>query len=204
MKFKKNIPFHEARQRVKGPVTDPSKNYFANVAKLHKWTNNIKPPNNSQTEEEGLYHTIDSLFTGLDAIKSQNSKNHALSTSSASQLSEFTLPVSASTQTNESAMLSNVRHDPSAVTRKMTWSIIQQAIKVVSTRIAQKRNPPVLFQLKELPLVPHPVGRMALSCQKWQEGEIYQRSPLSVQILQNQEDRGWLWGNGLPYGLPMV
>ena len=55
--------------------------------------------------------------------------------------------------------------------RKMTWSISQQSPKEVSKMIAQKRNPTVLFQLKELPLVLQPLGRMTLSCQRDGKGK---------------------------------
>ena len=38
VKYQKNIPFHEARQQVEGPVTDPSKNSYATASKSHQWT----------------------------------------------------------------------------------------------------------------------------------------------------------------------
>ena len=121
VKYQKNIPFHEARQQVEGPVTDPSKNSYATVSKSHQWTSNIKAPNTFKTEEEWLTHTIDSLLKRLDAIKAQKSIQNKPSTSSASQLCEITLPVHASEHTNESrkldsasAMPSNVQHDTSA------------------------------------------------------------------------------------------
>ena len=69
VKYQKNIPFHEARQQVEGPVTDTSKNSYATVSKSHQWTSNIKAPNTLKTEEEWLTHTIDSLLKRLDAIK---------------------------------------------------------------------------------------------------------------------------------------
>ena len=71
VKYQKNIPFHEARQQVEGPVTDPSKNSYATVSKSHQWTSNIKAPNTFKTEEEWLTHTIDSLLKRLDAIKAK-------------------------------------------------------------------------------------------------------------------------------------
>ena len=121
VKYQKNIPFHEARQQVEGPVTDPSKNSYATVSKSHQWTSNIKAPNTFKTEEEWLTHTIDSLLKRLDAIKAQKSIQNKPSTSSASQLCERTLPAHASEHTNESrklnsasAMPSSVQHDTSA------------------------------------------------------------------------------------------
>ena len=121
VKCQKNIPFHEARQQVEGPVTDPSKNSYATVSKSHQWTSNIKAPNTFKSEEEWLTHTIDSLLKRLDAIKAQKSRQNIPSTSSASQLCEITMPVPASEHTNESrklnsssAMPSNVQHDTSA------------------------------------------------------------------------------------------
>ena len=102
VKYQKNIPFHEARQQVGGPVTDPSKNSYATVSKSHQWTSNIKAPNTFKTEEEWLTHTIDSLLKRLDAIKAQKSIQNKQSTSSASQLCEITLPAHASEHTNES------------------------------------------------------------------------------------------------------
>ena len=121
VKYQKNIPFHEARQQVEGPVTDPSKNSYATVSKSHQWTSNIKAPNTFKTEEEWLTHTIDSLLKRLDAIKAQKSIQNKPSTSSASQLCEITLPAHASEHTNESrklnsasAMPSSVQHDTSS------------------------------------------------------------------------------------------
>ena len=95
VKYQKNIPFHEARQQVEGPVTDPSKNSYATVSKSHQWTSNIKAPNIFKTEE-WLTHTIDSLLKRLDAIKAQKSIQNKPSTSSVSQLCEITLPAHAS------------------------------------------------------------------------------------------------------------
>ena len=60
-KFQNNISFHEARQQVKGPATDPSKNSYANVTKPHQGTNSITNPNIFTSEEEWLTHTIDSI-----------------------------------------------------------------------------------------------------------------------------------------------
>ena len=117
VKYQKNIPFHEARQQVEGPVTDPSKNSYATVSKSHQLPSNIKAPNTFKTEEEWLSHTIDSLLKWLDAIKAQKSIQNKPSTSSASQLCEITLPAHASEHINESrklnsasAMPSNVQH----------------------------------------------------------------------------------------------
>ena len=42
VKYQKNIPFHEARQHVEGPVTDPSKNSYVTVSKSHQWTSNTQ------------------------------------------------------------------------------------------------------------------------------------------------------------------
>ena len=120
VKYQNNIPFHEARQQVEGPVTDPSKNSYPTVSKSYQWTSNIKAPNTFKTEE-WLTHTIDSLLKRFDAIKAQKSKQNKPSTSSASQLCEITLPAHASEHTNESrklnsasAMPSSVQHDASA------------------------------------------------------------------------------------------
>ena len=95
VKYQKIIPFHEAKQQVEGPITDPSKKSYATASKSHNWTSNIKPPN----------------------TLSQNKQ----STSSASQLCEITLPASASEHTNESRKLNsafaiplNIQHDTSA------------------------------------------------------------------------------------------
>ena len=160
--YQKNIPFHEARQQVEGPVTDLSKNSYATVSKSHQWTSNIKAPNTFKTEEEWLTHTIDSLLKRLDAIKTQKSRQNKPSTSSASQLCEITLPAPASEHTNEprklnsaSVMPSNVQHDTSAAQSddyEMDINIItpKRAIHEVSS----ERNLPVLFQPRELPLVP--------------------------------------------------
>ena len=73
VKYQNNIPFHEARQQVEGPVTDPSKNSYPTVPKSYQWTSNIKAPNTFKTEE-WLTHTIDSLLKRFDAIKAQKSK----------------------------------------------------------------------------------------------------------------------------------
>ena len=115
VKYQKNIPFHEARQQVEGPVTDPSKNSYATVSKSHQWTSNIKAPNTFKTEEEWLTHTIDSLLKRLDAIKAQKSIQNKPSTSFASQLCEITLPAHASEHTNESRKLNSASAMPSSV-----------------------------------------------------------------------------------------
>ena len=115
VKYQKNIPFHEARQQVEGPVIDPSKNSYATVSKSHQWTSNIKAPNTFKTEEEWLTHTIDSLLKRLDAIKAQKSIQNKPSTSSASQLCEITLPAHASEHTNESRKLNSASAMPSSV-----------------------------------------------------------------------------------------
>ena len=111
-KFQNNISFHEARQQVEGPATDPSKNSYATVTKPHQWPNSIKNPNIFKSEEEWLTHTIDSLLKRLDEIKNQKSnQNKAPCTSSASPSNEITLPVSTQItpeQRNEST-ISNSR-----------------------------------------------------------------------------------------------
>ena len=86
---------------------------------------------------------------------------------------------------------------------RMKWNWILLVLKDLSMRIAQKRNPPILFHIRELLLVRQPVSRMALSCQEGQEGEIYPRSPLSVQTPQNQEDGGLVGDRSLPHRLPV-
>ena len=115
VKYPKNIPFHEARQQVEGPVIDPSKNSYATVSKSHQWTSNIKAPNTFKTEEEWLTHTIDSLLKRLHAIKAQKSIQNKPSTSSASQLCAITLPAHASEHTNESRKLNSASAMPSSV-----------------------------------------------------------------------------------------
>ena len=130
------------------------------MSKSHQWTSNIKAPNTFKTEE-WLTHTIDSLLKRLDAIKAQKSIQNKPSTSSASQLCEITLPAHAYEHTNESrklnsasAMPSNVQHDTSAAQsdeNEMELNITNQEL---SMRLALKRNLPVLFQPRELPLVP--------------------------------------------------
>ena len=125
------------------------------MSKFHQWTSNIKAPNTFKTEEEWLTHTIDSLLKRLDAIKAQKSIQNKPSTSSASQLCEITLPAHASEHTNESrklnsasAMPSNVQHDTSAAQsdeNEMELNITNQELSV---------RLPVLFQPRELPLVP--------------------------------------------------
>ena len=87
---------------------------------------------------------------------------------------------------------------------KMKLKCLQWATKELSMRLALKRNLPVLFQPRELPRVPKPVGRMALSCQRGQKGEVRQRSPLSTLTLQDQQDRDRLGEIGLIYDSLMV
>ena len=41
IKYQNNISFHEARQQVEEPATDPSKSSYASVAKPHQWTKSI-------------------------------------------------------------------------------------------------------------------------------------------------------------------
>ena len=117
-KFENNISFHEARKRIEGPLSDPTKNSYANVSKPHQWTNNIKNPNNFKSEEEWLAHTIQSLLERLDAIRAQKSNQNGMpSTSSASQLDEIALPISASEQKHESEKLNSASALPSTVPR---------------------------------------------------------------------------------------
>ena len=91
IKYQNNISFHEARQQVEEPATDPSKSSYASVAKPHQWTKSITSTNNFKSEEDWLTHTIDSLLKRLDNIENQKSiQNNVPCTSSASQLSVFT------------------------------------------------------------------------------------------------------------------
>ena len=210
-KFHNNISFHEARQQVEGPATDPSKNSYANITKPHQWTNSIKNPNIFKSEEEWLTHTIDSLLKRLDEIKNQKSnQNKAPCTSSASQSNEITLAVS-NQITPEQKMnrqfrilgllyhrLLNLMH-LQLLTMKMKWkALMQDQNEVIMTALTRNQ---IVLSAKSLPLVPQSVGGMALTCRQGQEEEIYQRSPLSALTLQDQEDRGLLGENGLPYGL---
>ena len=117
-KFENNISFHVARKRIEGPLSDPTKNSYANISKPHQWTNNIKNPNSFKSEEEWLAHTIQSLYERLDAIRAQKSNQNGMpSTSSASQLDEIALPVSASEQKHESEKMNSASALPSTVPR---------------------------------------------------------------------------------------
>ena len=206
IKFQNNIPFHEARQQVEGPSTDPSKSSYANVTKPHQWTKSITSPNNFKSEEDWLTHTIDSLLKRLDNIKNQKSmQNNAPYTSSASQLPVSTqiIPEQINQPTvsnSRSASPLTAQHEASAASDddNEMESINARSNEVIT--IALTRNL-IVLSAKSLPLVPQPVGGMALPCRQGQEGEIHQRSLLSALTLQDQEDRGLLGENGLSYGL---
>ena len=186
---------------VEGPATDPSKNSYANVTKPHQWTNSIKNPNIFTSEEEWLTHTIDSLLKRLDEIKNQKSnQNKAPCTSSASQSNEITLPVSAQItpeQRNESTIsnsrsvyhrLLNLMH-LQLQTMKMKWkALMQDQNEVIMTALTRNL---IVLSAKSLPLVPQPVGGMALACRQGQEEEIYQRSPLSALTLTVSHTASW-------------
>ena len=73
--------------------------------------------------------------------------------------------------------------------------------KEVVVMIALMRNQIVLEQ-KSLPLVPQPVGRMALLCQKEGKGEIYQRFLPSLLTLLNLEEGSPVREISLPDGIP--
>ena len=192
-KFQNNISFHEARQQVEGPATDPSKNSYANVTKPHQWTNNIKNPNIFTSEEEWLTHTIDSLLKRLDEIKNQKSnQNKAPCTSSASQSKQFRILGLLYHR------LLNLMH-LQLQSMKIKWkALMQDQNEVIMTALTRNL---IVLSAKSLPLVPQPVGGMTLTCRQGQDEEIYQRSPLFALTLQDQEDRGLLGENGLPYGL---
>ena len=83
----------------------------------------------------------------------------------------------------------------------MKWIILLLAQKEVVVMIALTRNQIVLEQ-KSLPLVPQPVGRMALLCQKEGKGEIYQRSLPSLLTLLNLEEGSPVREISLPDGIP--
>ena len=85
---------------------------------------------------------------------------------------------------------------------KMKSKCLQWATKELSMRLALKRNLPILFQPKELPLVPWPVGRIALKCQRGQEGEVFQRSPLSALTLPRSGGQGSSGRDRSPTRLP--
>ena len=70
VKYLENIPFLEARQQVKGPIIDPSKNSYTTLSKSHQGTINMKPPNSFETELELLTHTTDFLLK-LSKLKSR-------------------------------------------------------------------------------------------------------------------------------------
>ena len=82
----------------------------------------------------------------------------------------------------------------------MKWIILLLAQKEVVV-IALMRNQIVLEQ-KSLPLVPQPVDRMALLCQKEGKGDIYQRSLPSLLTLLNLEEGCPVREISLPDGSP--
>ena len=94
--------------------------------KIHMSTslNHINGRTTSRTQtvlnlkRNGLAHTIQSLLERLDAIRAQKSNQNGMpSTSSASQLYEIALPVSASEQKHESEKLNSASALPSTVPR---------------------------------------------------------------------------------------
>ena len=72
----------------------------------------------------------------------------------------------------------------------MKWKVLMQdQNEVIMTALTRNQ---IVLSAKSLPLVPQPVGGMALTCRQGQEEEIYQRSPLPALTLQDQEDRDCL------------
>ena len=206
IKFQNNIPFHEARQQVEEPSTDPSKNSYANVTKPHQWTKSITSPNNFKSEEDWLTHTIDSLLKRLDNIKNQKSiQNNVPCTSSASQLpvSTQTIPEQINQPTVSNSRFASpltAQHEASAASddENEMENITASSKRGHHDSSEEEPNSPV----SKKPASGSPASeRVGTPCRQEQEGEIHQRSPLSALTLQDQEDRGLLGENGLPYGL---
>ena len=193
------LPWNEITSRMTS--IHPSKNSYVSVAKPHQWTKSITSPNNFKYED-WLTHTIDSLLKRLDNIKNQKSaQNNVPCTNSASQLHESTQITPE--QRNEPT-ISNSRSALPLPTQLVESAVSNDENEMESISASTKRGhhdssdeEPNSAVNKSLPLVPQPIGGMALPCRQGQEGEIYQRSPLSTLTLQNQEDRGLLWEIGL-------
>ena len=210
-KFQNNIYFHEARQQVEGPATDPSKNSYANVTKPHRWTNSIKNPNIFKSEEEWLTHTIDSLLKRLDEIKNQKSnQNKAPCTSSASQSNEITLPVSTQItpeQRNEPT-ISNSRSALPPTTQLDASAASDDENEMESINARSKRgHHDSSDEEPNSPVSKKPASGSPAS--GWDgthmptgsgRGDLSKISTFCPNP-QDQEDRGLLGENGLPYGL---
>ena len=191
-KYAEKISFADARKRLQ-PSFDPSKDWYATVTQtppqssrpLPPWARRKQLPIDFKTEVEYLKYILNYCLTQLDTLDEITSENLVPRDAPSSDKTPPT-PQTTLEQKKmkpQSQILSPLYNLQLQMMTKWNW--VQWVTKDLSMRIAQKRNRPVLFHLRELLLVPQRVDRMALSCQKGQEGEIYQRSPLSVQTPQS-------------------
>ena len=83
LKYKENISFADARQRVQ-PISDPSQNSYASVMQtppqsarpLQPWARNIRPPTDFQTEVQFLKYIFNYSLTRLDAFGNEQIPVH--------------------------------------------------------------------------------------------------------------------------------
>ena len=78
VKYQKNIPFHEARQQVEGPVTDPSKTHMLLCQNLINGPVTLKLQTLSKLNENGWLTPLIPYWKGLmlSKLKSQYKINH--------------------------------------------------------------------------------------------------------------------------------
>ena len=78
VKYQKDIPFHEARQQVEGPVIDPSKNSYATVSHFINGPVTSKLQTLSKLKKNGCLTPLIPYWKGLmlSKLKSQYKINH--------------------------------------------------------------------------------------------------------------------------------
>ena len=170
-------------------------------------------PNIFTSEDEWLTHTIDSLLKRLDEIKNQKSlikiKHRApvLPFNQMKLLFRCPPKLLLNKEMNRQFRiigllyhrLLNLMHLQLQTMKVKLKALLQDQNEVIMTALTRNL---IVLSAKSLPLVPHPVGGMALTCRQGQEEDIYQRSPFSAQTLPRPGGQGSSGGERSPIRPP--
>ena len=140
---------------------------------LPPWDRKIRLPIDQKTEVEYLKYILNYCLTRLDILDEIISENPVPRDAPSS---DKTSPPPQTTQEQkkmkpQSRILSLLYNSLHLQLQMMTkWNWILPVLKDISMRIARKRNPPILFHLREQLLVRQPVGRMHCHAKRDRKG----------------------------------
>ena len=162
LKYTKKISFADARKRLQ-PSLDPSNDSYATVTQtppqssrpLPPWAKKIRLPIDFKTEIEYSKYILNYFLTRLDTLDEITSENPVPRNAPSS---DETPPPPQTTPEQKMKrkyrVLSPLYNLQLQMLMKMKSKCLQWATKELSMRLALKRNLLVLFQPRELPLVP--------------------------------------------------